>query len=202
MSSLVVWFTSFRYQEIQPPQATKNVKMFRPPTTRKHTLLHYTPSLRRRNHRMYSRYHIPYTTHHAYVHVASVFALLVARFVARDLTVVHLCRRATDLKIRTLSSQSALRQWRLRQRKIRRAFAAFACHSLPLNTSLFITYCRLLLNDPNRDSQILSSTLSSLSMSSLADIVPPGVVTGDNLLKLLTYAKDHGFAIPAFNCTR
>jgi len=38
-------------------------------------------------------------------------------------------------------------------------------------------------------------------MTGLSDVVPPGVVTGDNLLKLLTYAKDHGFAIPAFNCT-
>jgi fructose-bisphosphate aldolase class II len=35
----------------------------------------------------------------------------------------------------------------------------------------------------------------------LLDIVPPGVVTGDNLRKLLQYVKQHGFAIPAFNCT-
>jgi fructose-bisphosphate aldolase class II len=33
------------------------------------------------------------------------------------------------------------------------------------------------------------------------EIVPAGVVTGDNLRKLLTYAKEHKFAIPAFNCT-
>ena len=39
-------------------------------------------------------------------------------------------------------------------------------------------------------------------MSSLADIVPPGVVTGDNLLKLFEYARKNNFAIPAFNCTR
>lgn len=31
--------------------------------------------------------------------------------------------------------------------------------------------------------------------------VPPGVVTGDNLLKLLHHAKDNAYAIPAFNCT-
>jgi len=31
--------------------------------------------------------------------------------------------------------------------------------------------------------------------------VPPAVVTGDNLLKLLTHAKENGYAIPAFNCT-
>jgi len=36
---------------------------------------------------------------------------------------------------------------------------------------------------------------------SASDIVPPGVVTGDNLLKLLKHAKDNGYAIPAFNCT-
>jgi fructose-bisphosphate aldolase class II len=36
---------------------------------------------------------------------------------------------------------------------------------------------------------------------SLSDIVPPGVVTGDNLVKLLKHAKDNAYAIPAFNCT-
>jgi len=35
----------------------------------------------------------------------------------------------------------------------------------------------------------------------LLDIVPPGVVTGDNLRKLFKYAKEHKFAIPAVNCT-
>jgi len=36
---------------------------------------------------------------------------------------------------------------------------------------------------------------------SLTDIVPPGVVTGDNLVKLLEHARDNGYAIPAVNCT-
>ncbi|KAI2513314.1 Fructose-bisphosphate aldolase class-II [Fragilaria crotonensis] len=36
---------------------------------------------------------------------------------------------------------------------------------------------------------------------SLADIVPPGVVTGDDLLTLLTHARANGYAIPAVNCT-
>ncbi|RCH83179.1 Fructose-bisphosphate aldolase 1, partial [Rhizopus stolonifer] len=35
----------------------------------------------------------------------------------------------------------------------------------------------------------------------LLDIVPSGVVTGKNLLKLFEYAREHGFAIPAINCT-
>jgi len=39
-------------------------------------------------------------------------------------------------------------------------------------------------------------------MTSITDIVPPGVVTGDNLLKLLEHARDNGYAIPAVNCTR
>jgi len=39
-------------------------------------------------------------------------------------------------------------------------------------------------------------------MAPLNSIVPPGVVTGDDLVKLLTHAKDNGYAIPAFNCTR
>jgi len=38
-------------------------------------------------------------------------------------------------------------------------------------------------------------------MSSITDIVPPGVVTGENLLKLLEHARDNGYAIPAVNCT-
>ena len=32
--------------------------------------------------------------------------------------------------------------------------------------------------------------------------VPVGVITGDDLVKLLKHAKDNGYAIPAFNCTR
>lgn len=36
---------------------------------------------------------------------------------------------------------------------------------------------------------------------SITDIVPPGVVTGDNLVKLLEHARDNGYAIPAVNCT-
>ncbi|KAL7512721.1 hypothetical protein ACHAXN_011531 [Cyclotella atomus] len=31
--------------------------------------------------------------------------------------------------------------------------------------------------------------------------VPIGVITGDNVKKLLAHAKDNGYAIPAFNCT-
>lgn len=38
-------------------------------------------------------------------------------------------------------------------------------------------------------------------MTALTDIVPPGVVTGDNLVKLLEHARDNGYAIPAVNCT-
>jgi fructose-bisphosphate aldolase class II len=36
---------------------------------------------------------------------------------------------------------------------------------------------------------------------SITDIVPPGVVTGDNLLKLLEHARANSYAIPAVNCT-
>ena len=32
--------------------------------------------------------------------------------------------------------------------------------------------------------------------------VPVGVITGDDVTKLLKHAKDNGYAIPAFNCTR
>lgn len=35
----------------------------------------------------------------------------------------------------------------------------------------------------------------------LLDIVPAGVITGDDVRKVFQYASDHGFAIPAINCT-
>ncbi|KAI9506672.1 Fructose-bisphosphate aldolase 1 [Coemansia spiralis] len=35
----------------------------------------------------------------------------------------------------------------------------------------------------------------------LLDIVPAGVITGDNVKKLFDYAQEHKFAIPAINCT-
>merc|ERR1712107_774373 len=38
-------------------------------------------------------------------------------------------------------------------------------------------------------------------MGGLNGIVPAGVVTGDNLIKLFEYCKKNGHAIPAFNCT-
>lgn len=38
-------------------------------------------------------------------------------------------------------------------------------------------------------------------MPGLQGLVPAGVVTGDNLLKLMTYCRDHAIALPAFNCT-
>ena len=35
----------------------------------------------------------------------------------------------------------------------------------------------------------------------LDGIVPAGVVTGDNLIKLMNYCRDNRHALPAFNCT-
>ncbi len=42
----------------------------------------------------------------------------------------------------------------------------------------------------------------NLKMASLNDLVPSGVVTGDDLLTLLEHARANGYAIPAVNCTR
>jgi hypothetical protein len=39
-------------------------------------------------------------------------------------------------------------------------------------------------------------------MSKLSDIVPAGVVTGDDLYNLFEHARTNGYAIPAVNCTR
>lgn len=38
-------------------------------------------------------------------------------------------------------------------------------------------------------------------MSTLKDLVPVGVVVGDDVQKVFAYAKAHGFALPAVNCT-
>ncbi len=38
-------------------------------------------------------------------------------------------------------------------------------------------------------------------MSTLHDLVGPGVVAGDDVQKVFGYAKEHGFALPAANCT-
>jgi fructose-bisphosphate aldolase class II len=38
-------------------------------------------------------------------------------------------------------------------------------------------------------------------MSTLNDLVPAGVIVGDNVQKVFAYAKAHGFALPAANCT-
>ncbi|KAJ3119561.1 Fructose-bisphosphate aldolase 1 [Nowakowskiella sp. JEL0407] len=48
-----------------------------------------------------------------------------------------------------------------------------------------------------------ASTLSKeqLKKMSLKDLVPAGVITGDNVRKVFKFAHEHGFAIPAFNCT-
>jgi hypothetical protein len=52
----------------------------------------------------------------------------------------------------------------------------------------------------------LSIPLNSIPQTSSKMVapcdVPVGVITGDNVLKLLQHAKDNGYAIPAFNCTR
>lgn len=35
----------------------------------------------------------------------------------------------------------------------------------------------------------------------LKDVVPSGVITGDDVINLLRFAKEKGFALPAVNCT-
>jgi fructose-bisphosphate aldolase class II len=39
-------------------------------------------------------------------------------------------------------------------------------------------------------------------MAALADLVPAGVLTGDDLVTLFDHARANGYAIPAVNCTR
>merc|ERR1739844_387464 len=48
--------------------------------------------------------------------------------------------------------------------------------------------------------KFFDKSLKRLKMG-LMDIVPAGVVTGDNLLKLMEYCRDNAIALPAFNCT-
>lgn len=39
-------------------------------------------------------------------------------------------------------------------------------------------------------------------MTSLTDLVPAGVITGDDVLTLFDHARENAYAIPAVNCTR
>lgn len=39
-------------------------------------------------------------------------------------------------------------------------------------------------------------------MASLNDLVPSGVITGDDVLTLFEHARANSYAIPAVNCTR
>jgi hypothetical protein len=47
----------------------------------------------------------------------------------------------------------------------------------------------------------MSSVVADYS-TPLNELVPPGVVTGDDLLVLLEHARANGYALPAVNCTR
>lgn len=35
----------------------------------------------------------------------------------------------------------------------------------------------------------------------ILDLVPPGVITGDDVLRVMQYAEDNNFAIPSINVT-
>jgi hypothetical protein len=39
-------------------------------------------------------------------------------------------------------------------------------------------------------------------MSSIMELVPPGVITGKDVLTLFEHARTNGYALPAVNCTR
>ena len=43
--------------------------------------------------------------------------------------------------------------------------------------------------------------MAAFANKRLDEIVPSGVLTGQDVMTLLTCAKERGFAIPAFNCT-
>lgn len=45
-------------------------------------------------------------------------------------------------------------------------------------------------------------TTSCFTMTSLNDLVPAGVITGDDVLTLMEHARANGYALPAVNCTR
>merc|ERR1739844_882564 len=57
---------------------------------------------------------------------------------------------------------------------------------------------RILIFAHNRKINLKST---DIKMPGLQGIVPPGVVTGKNLLKLMEYCRDNEVALPAFNCT-
>jgi len=45
-------------------------------------------------------------------------------------------------------------------------------------------------------------TKENPTMASLNDLVPSGVITGDDVLTLFEHARANGYSLPAVNCTR
>lgn len=72
---------------------------------------------------------------------------------------------------------------------------------MELNTPVKVTFVkpksRVVYNRP---SSFLYFAILFLIMGIL-DIVPTGVITGDDVLKLFNYAQEHAFAIPSVNVT-
>jgi hypothetical protein len=62
-----------------------------------------------------------------------------------------------------------------------------------IDTKSFFLSCKL--NDN-------TTTYKIVAMASLCDIVPSGVITGDDVLTLFEHARANSYAIPAVNCTR
>jgi hypothetical protein len=52
------------------------------------------------------------------------------------------------------------------------------------------------------ESVLTLPTIDIETMAALADLVPAGVLTGDDLVTLFDHARANGYAIPAVNCTR
>jgi hypothetical protein len=60
----------------------------------------------------------------------------------------------------------------------------------------FYTQVQRARNSP-KENEVQNHTMVPLNQ-----IVPPGVVTGKDLLALFEHARENGYAIPAVNCTR
>ena len=96
-----------------------------------------------------------------------------------------------DEKANEIFSSSSLRFFAPLVERIMESFVFASSFVLILTQFLLQRKSKRFSNYPNNN-----------SMAPLNDIVPAGVVTGDDLLKLLTHARENGYAIPAFNCTR
>lgn len=72
---------------------------------------------------------------------------------------------------------------------------------IELNTPVKVTFVKPKSRVVYNRHHLFFTLLSFFLIMGILDIVPTGVITGDDVLKLFNYAQEHAFAIPSVNVT-